>query len=81
MTFAVKQCVRIKRLDNSIFVKSNIKLLVEFTKGNLSRNLLSMLHFFNHVKELELSDTVLNGKSKLTADFFHSDLKLLLYTI
>ena len=30
---------------------------------------------FNHVKELELSHTVPNGKSKLGADFFHSDFK------
>ena len=37
MTFAIKLQVRTKRLGNSIFVKSNIKLFVEFTNGNLSR--------------------------------------------
>ena len=36
ITFAIKLYVRTKRLGNSIFVKSNIKLCVEFTNGNLS---------------------------------------------
>ena len=37
MTFAIKLYVRTKRLGTSIFVRSNIKLFVEFTNGNLSR--------------------------------------------
>ena len=37
MTFAIKSYVRTKHLGNSNFVKSNIKLFVEFTNGNLSR--------------------------------------------
>ena len=39
-------------------------------------SLSSMVHFlFNHVKELGLGHNCANGKSKLGADFFYSDLK------
>ena len=37
MTFAMKLYVRTKRLGNSIFVESNIKLFIEFINDNLSQ--------------------------------------------
>ena len=47
---------RTKCLGNSIFIKSNIKLFVEFTNGNLSRKFGVHGAFpFNHMNELELS--------------------------
>ena len=56
MTLAIKVYARTECLDNSVFVKSNIKLSVEFTNGNLSRKFFEHDTFsFQHVKELELS--------------------------
>ena len=46
MTFTIKQYIRIKHLGNSIFIKSNIKLFVEFTNGNLFRKFAWHVIFF-----------------------------------
>ena len=64
MTFTFKLYVRTKRLGNSIFVKSNIKLFVEFTNGNLSQK------FVDHVKELELSHNCAKRQVKAWGRFF-----------
>ena len=61
------------RLGNGIFVKSNIKLFVEFTNGDLSRKFVEHGTFSFQPSEracLSLVITVPNGKSKLEADFF-----------
>ena len=64
--------LRTKRLGITIFVKSNVKLFIQFTNGNLSRKFVEHDKFpFNHVKMLELIVIIVpNGKSKLGADFF-----------
>ena len=51
MTFAIKLYVKTKHLGNSIFVKSNIKLFVEFTNGNLSRKFVQRGTYFFQSRE------------------------------
>ena len=50
----MKQYKRIKRLGNSIVVRSNIKLFVEYTNGNLSREFVKRaLKFFQPSEKAE----------------------------
>ena len=60
-----------KRLGNSIVVKSNIKLSVEYTNNNLSREFVEhALNFFNHVKELKISHKCVKRQIKAWGRFF-----------
>ena len=69
--FAIKQFLRIRRLGNSIFVKSNIKVFVEFTNGSLSRKFAQHGTFcFNNVKELELSHSCAKRHVRAWGRFF-----------
>ena len=66
----------LKRPGNSIFIKSNIKLFVQFTNGNLSRKFLwHGTFFFNHMKEMEPNHNGAKRQVKASARFFYSDLK------
>ena len=72
----IEQTLRTKRLGNSIFVKSNIKLFIQFTNGNLSGKFFEHGTFpFNHVKELELSHNCAKLQVKAWGRFFYSDWK------
>ena len=67
----IEQTLRTKRLGNSIFVKSNIKLFIQFTNGNLSRKFFEHGTFpFNHVKVLELSHNCAKRQVKAWGRFF-----------
>ena len=63
--------VRTKRLDNSIFVKSNVKLSSNSQLAIYVESLSSMVQFpFNHVKELELSNNCAKQQVKAWDRFF-----------
>ena len=66
-------------LGNSVFVKSNIKLSVEFTNDNLSRKFVEHGTFpFNHI---ELSHNCAKRRVKAWADFSTGIGNLWLYTV
>ena len=67
---AIKQYLKNKRLGNTIFVKSNIKLYVKITNGKLSRKVCLATFFLNHVKELELSHNCSKRQVKAWGRFF-----------
>ena len=69
-TSTIKPDMPIKRLRNSIFVKSNAKHFTKFTNCNLSQRLVELTLLFSMMlKSMRFPSTVPNCTSNLGEDF------------